>query len=217
MLVKSLRFLGQVSGDTDVSMIVTMAGQSVFDGTIAAIDNNKSSVVLFQTQIPSVCSNIIPMTVMVSSGTVVMEQVLINQQLVFNKNYNSFQLAAFQNANKEEKLNLISKIANPPFTDQQLEFLRSPDPKDWDEQKQLIDRHQCSLEIADPNVWASIPIDDPRKNVMLNGILQQPQRRPDQNGTWHWTIESGNILSYDLVFAQFWRPDQNGTWHWTIE
>jgi len=200
MLVKSLIFMGRVTSDTDVSMTVTMANQIVFNGTVVAVDN-KSSSTLFQTEIPINCLNIVPMTVAVSSGTIIMDQILINQTLVSNERYSFFQLALLQHANWEETIDIMLTVADPPFSQSELNLLRSQNPEDRDKQTQLINAHQCALEMPDPDVWGIIPINDPRENVRLNGILQIPQRRPGQDGTWHWTVESGNILSYDLILA----------------
>jgi len=196
MPVKSLRFLGKVISDT-ASLTVNMSNKTVFDGTIAAVDNNLP-MVLFQTEIPTEFLTSIPMSVLVSNGSILMEQILINQQLVDNNRYSTFQLTLLSNADLEERLKIMAKVADPPFSESELEFLHSQDPADWEKQYQLIADHQCNLQIFDLNTWAPIPADDPRENVKLNGILQIPQRRERQTGTWHWTMESGDVLSYDL-------------------
>lgn len=200
MPVKSLRFLGKVISDT-VSLTVNMGNHTVFDGTITAADSN-SLMTLFRTEIPAEFLTSIPMSVLVSNGSVVMTQILINQQLVSNNRFSMFQLTLLHDATEwEEKLNIMIKIADPPFSDQQLNFLRSLDPEDWEEQHRLLNVHQCYYEIASPNSWAPIPVADPRKNVRLNGTLQIPQRRLGQDGTWHWTMETGDVLSYDLKLS----------------
>jgi small nuclear ribonucleoprotein (snRNP)-like protein len=65
MPVKSLRFLGKVISDT-ASLTVNMSNKTVFDGTIAAVDNNLP-MVLFQTEIPTEFLTSIPMSVLVSN------------------------------------------------------------------------------------------------------------------------------------------------------
>jgi len=202
MLTRTLRFLGAILSDTDVSIIVTMGTDIIFNGTLTADKNSQVPMVMFETKMPPDFLKTIPMTVAVSSGIIVLNQVLVNQQIVANKRYNEFQLTALNFAEtKEEKLEIISQVAVPPFSSEQIEFLHSQNPADWKEQEKLLIDHQCNLMMPDPDVWATYLIDDPRKNVILNGILQIPQRRPGQDGTWHWTVESGDILSYDLILA----------------
>jgi hypothetical protein len=202
MPIKSLRFLGTILSDTNVSMVVTLETDIIFNGTLTADKNSQVPLVMFETKMPPNFLKTIPMTVAVSNGTIVLTQILVNQQLVTNKRYNEFQLANLKFAETtEEKLEIISQVAAPPFSQEQLEFLRSQNPADWKEQEQLLIDHQCNLIINDPNVWTTYSNGDPRENVRLNGILQIPQRRPGQTGTWNWTIESGNILSYDLKYA----------------
>jgi SAM-dependent methyltransferase len=41
-------------------------------------------------------------------------------------------------------------------------------------------------------------VEESRFNVMINGQPQSAQRGPGENGTWHWTITAGSVLSYDL-------------------
>jgi len=39
---------------------------------------------------------------------------------------------------------------------------------------------------------------DPRRNVRIDGVLQEFERR-GSGGTWHWTVNPGSVLEHDLL------------------
>jgi hypothetical protein len=58
--------------------------------------------------------------------------------------------------------------------------------------------HDSFVDIADDD---GTGIKDPRSNVVINGRPQKADRTWG-NGTWHWTVDPGSVLEYDLTITE---------------
>jgi ubiquinone/menaquinone biosynthesis C-methylase UbiE len=206
MTTRTLRFFGS-NIDGDVTMLVTVNNQTVFDGTIARDQQG----FLFEAHgIPLDFSGSLPMTVSIIRGSVTLGTVQISHDRIPNLIYNQENLSRFRSAETwTQKVSILCELANPSFTQEQIEFLLLEDPEHWVAQEKILGQHGCELTVIDPNSWREAKLydklsDDPndvRQHVTLNGILQVVPRGPGLNGTWSWTIHSGDVLACDLIIS----------------
>lgn len=206
MTTRTLRFFGS-NIDGDVTMLVTVNNQTVFDGTITRDQQG----FLFEAHgIPLDFSGSLPMTVFIIRGSVTLGTVQISHDRIPNPIYNQENLSRFRSAETwTQKVSILCELANPSFSQEQIEFLLLEDPEHWIAQEKILGQHGCELTVIDPNSWREAKLydrhsDDPndvRQNVTLNGILQVVPRGPGLNGTWSWTIHSGDMLCCDLIIS----------------
>jgi len=197
MTTRTLRFLG-TSSAADIT--VTMGTQIVFDGSVGP------GPALFEISDFSMdFAGIMPMTITVNTGTVTMQETMINGQPILNPKYRD--QSKFKSAvTWHEKVHLIAQLATPAFSESEIElllsdpfYIRYHDEARFRKQNQLMNEHGCNLTIRDLDSWAPVCVGESRFNIMINHCPQSVQRGPGENGTWHWTITAGNMLSYDLT------------------
>jgi SAM-dependent methyltransferase len=191
-----LRFLGS-SQQADIT--VTMGTQTVFDGPVCP------GPVLFEVADFSMdFAGIVPVIITVNTGTVTMQETMVNYQPILNPKYKD--QSKFKAAKTwDEKVRLIAELATPAFSDSEIKLLQSDpfyircdDEARFRQQNQLLYKHDCNLTIRDFDSWASVCVGESRLHVMINDHPQFPQRAPEETGTWDWTVTAGDVLSYDL-------------------
>ena len=218
MTTRILRFFGHahreedwLGGNGEASIVVTLNHRPVFNGTITQSRGDY----LFQTHdIPLDFSGSLPMTVSVTSGTLSMGDVQITHDRIPNPIYNHEILGRFRSAETwAEKVSILCELANPVFSQEQIEFLLLEDPEHWAAQEKILNQHGCELTVLGPDSWREANrydgdpddydnvINDVRQNVTLNGVLQVVPRGPGLNGTWSWAISSGDVLCCDLIIS----------------
>jgi len=196
MTARTLRFLGT---STHADVTVTLGNHTVFTGPVP------SGPVLFEISDFSMeFVGSVPMTITVNTGTVTMQEIMINAQRIPNPKYSDqskFRSAVTWN----EKVSLIAQLATPAFSESEIElllsdpfYIRYHDETRFLKQTQLLNKHGCNLTIHDLDSWAPVCVGESRFNIMINHCPQSVQRDAGENGTWHWTITAGSVLSYDL-------------------
>jgi SAM-dependent methyltransferase len=200
MATRNLKFLGH---STHADLTVKLGTQIVFNGSAA------NGPVLFEvSEFPMDFAGTVPMTIAVNNGTVTLKETLINYQRILNPIYNDQQ--RFKSAKTwAEQVSMISELADPAFSQDQIEFLQSENlynsffgHANFYNQEQLLYQHRCNLTVIDRDSWSPVCVGESRSNVVIDGRPQLPQRGPDENGTWEWTITSGSVLSCDLKIDQ---------------
>jgi len=53
-------------------------------------------------------------------------------------------------------------------------------------------------EFGDISPVEDLGLRDPRRNVCIDGMLQEFERQ-GRMGTWHWTVNPGSVLEHDLL------------------
>jgi SAM-dependent methyltransferase len=196
MTTRNLKFLGH---STHADLTVKLGTQIVFNGSAA------NGPVLFEvSEFPMEFAGTVPMTIAVNTGTVTLKETLINYQRILNPIYNDQQ--RFKSAKTwAEQVSIISELADPAFSQDQIEFLQSENlyntlfgHANFYNQEQLLYQHGCNLTMIDRDSWAPVCVGESRSNIVIDGYPQLPQRGPDENGTWECTITSGSVLSCDL-------------------
>lgn len=201
MLSRSLRFFGALPEHGDVILSVTVNGQLIFDNHIVQGHDN----FLFEVNdIAMDFTGSVPMEVLISRGTLTMSTVMINYNRIPNPIYNDHTLRRFQSAMTwSEKISIMRDLADPGFSQDQIDFLLLDDPAQWIQQEEILDHHGCGLTVLDPAAWREVNLDDePRTTVTINGILQIPQRGVDEIGAWHWPLTAGDVMCCDLMIAK---------------
>lgn len=75
-----------------------------------------------------------------------------------NPIYNAQTLERFKSAETwAEKISIISELADPEFTPDQIEFLHSENPADWAAQDLILHQHGCGSTVVLPSVDADQP------------------------------------------------------------
>jgi SAM-dependent methyltransferase len=204
-MTKSLRFLGKVNDLNDAIVTVTLGQETVFEGMIA---QDRAHDILFEVPgIPQNYTGLIPMTISISQGSLTMGEILINHGYTPNPRFTEHTKSKIKSVSSwSEKILILSEITDPEFSADQLEFLQRDDPAIWNQQEQLLYKHQCHLAHTDSDLWESSNkwsnVQDARQNVIIDGVCQTPQRDSAATGTWHWTVSAGQVLSYDLVISK---------------
>lgn len=215
-MTKTLRFFGKTNSVKDVTVVVTLGQHTVFDGIIAPGQENH---VLFEVSaVPLDFTGLIPMTVRVTNGSVTMGEILINHRYILNPAFDDHTKSRIRSAATwSQKILMLTDIADPVFSADQIEFLQQDDPAIWNQQEQLLYKHRCHLALTGPDLWESSgqwsSLADSRQNVMIDHV----QQTSGTTGTWHWTVSTGQTLSYDLVISKipslrslFNTPDNRG-------
>lgn len=79
-----------------------------------------------------------------------------------NPIYNSENLSRFKSTvTWAEKLSVITELASPAFSQDQIKFLLSEDPANWAAQDQLLNQHGCGLTVLVPDSSTEIGLKIP--------------------------------------------------------
>jgi hypothetical protein len=210
---RTIQFLGHGYGTGLASTTVTANGNTIFTGTVDTIDESlpfldpasqetlNSTVPMFVLEVDQSFSGVIPMACTVTDDTVIFAQVNANYSAMPNPAYTPEQFAAYASSpNHADHVAIYTQVANPPLSQQDIDTLLDLGVGSaiHDEIKAA---HNCAPVISSgPNVFVQIgegPIYDPRLNVAIDGIPQNPNRG-SLTGTWWWVIESGSTLTYNL-------------------
>lgn len=201
MVSRSLRFFGALPEHGDVTLSVTVNGQLILDNHMV----QKHGDFLFEiNDIAMDFTGSVPMEVLITQGTLTLSTVMINYNRIPNPIYNDHILRRFQSAMTwSEKISIMRDLADPGFSQDQIDFLLLDDPAHWIQQEGILDQHGCGLTVLDPGSWREVNLDDdPRTTVTINGILQIPCRGVGEMGTWHWTLTAGDVMSCYLMIAK---------------
>jgi hypothetical protein len=208
MANRTVQILGQGYGANPAQITVTANGNTVFSGTVSAVDQPlpalpnldiNLSEILCTFEIDQAFTGQIPMTCAVSSGTVIFAQIYANYVAILNPVYTPEQITILTSptTTQAERVTIYTQVANPPLSQTDIDTLL--DPAATQEQKNaIIAAHNCTTEISSGvDGFGSIDNTDARSSVAINGIAQTPDHG-ELPGTWWWAINAGSTLSYQL-------------------
>ena len=208
MANRTVQILGQGYGSSPAQITVTANGNTVFSGTVSAVDQPLPplpnlaitlSEILCTFEIDQAFTGQIPMTCVVSSGTVIFAQIFANYVSIPNPVYTPEQITILTSptTTQAERVTIYTQVANPPLSQTDIDTLL--DPAATQEQKnEIIEAHNCTTEIwSGVDGFGAIDSTDARTSVAIDGIAQTPEHG-DLPGTWWWTINTGSTLSYQL-------------------
>jgi hypothetical protein len=210
MTNRTLRFYGKGFGSTPATMDVVLDGTTIFSGPVTTVDEtfNTAEVpswpasyydVNFTAELPVLFTGLKPMTVTVTNGTIVVGQITANYQGIPNPVWTTEEFNALNDINSstaEERLAIRSAKAVPEFSQVDLDIIAGTDQT----AKQVVYvTHGVATYVGDPTLWDDTPAGiDSRVDTVLNGVSVTPDRLPDENGTWSWSLYSGDTLAYNL-------------------
>ena len=208
MANRTIQLLGQGYGSSPAQITVTANGNTVFSGTVNTVDQplpiqpNPDLIltnILCTFEIDQAFSGQMPMTCSVSSGTVIFTEINGNYVGVPNPVYTFEQLLILNNPDtpQADLVAIYTQVASPPLSQQDIDTLL--DPASTQAQKNaVLDAHNCLVFISTgPSGYGPIDSSDPRISVIIDGIVQTPDRT-DLPGVWWWTITTGSSLAYQL-------------------
>lgn len=211
MINRTVKFYGQGFGTSPVDVTVTANGETVYTGPVPTLDqpipqtpyNQDDCVSLFTTQIPVDFSGSIPMTIRVNSGYgIKFVTATANYVPVPNPVYTPEQFAIVTSPDGgEEALNIVTSLATPPFTEEEIAVLSNPSTPE-SEYRALLAEHGVSIYVSggvdyyDDMFWAG----DSRTDVTLDGNPEfAPDPRPDGlDGDWTWDIPVDSTLGFNF-------------------
>lgn len=208
MAIRTIQVLGMGFGSEPASVTVTANGNQIFNGTVPTSNGpvwslpNRDLIpdleVLFNFEIDTSFTGLIPMTCAVNSGTVIFGSVFANYVSIPNPIFTQQQRETLFNPSTplSTKVSIYSSVANPAFSPEEIAILENPatPPTTFN---QILNQHNCNLQISSgPNTYGYITNTDCRGNVTIDGVAQTPNR--DLPGTWWWTINNSSTMAYEL-------------------
>jgi len=207
MANRTIQIYGQGFGSTPAEIVVTANGNTVFSGTIPTTNDplpvlpniEYSTQEIFEFTVDPSFSGQLPMTCQVTNGTVIFAQVEMNYSFILNPVYTQEQAQFIANPTTTwaQRVELYVPRANPALTQQQIDILLDPAATDSDKYKIVWTHNLATLISSGDNTFVRLNNPDPRSNVTIDGIAQNPDRI-GLAGTWWWVINSGSTLAYDL-------------------
>jgi hypothetical protein len=221
MTNRTYQFFGQGFGTDPVSVDVALNGNPVYSGTVPTVDQPFSDNwyspdlyrVLFTIESPVEFAGTLPISVSVNSGSgLKLAFTLANYCWVKNPVFTpaqGFTQAQFEalnnNIRSTESLNIFTALANPPFTQEEIDKLTNPETTQFEFNPLLISHNVSPYVPGGPDNFKNsfVAMADPRTNVTLDGVPIQPPnpRPPEQGGMWTWSIYPGSVLTFDLITA----------------
>lgn len=209
MSERTVVFKGLAYGSSPATMQATANGVNIFSGAVTTRNEPLPSmpgptpdpVALFTMTVDTSFSGTIPMTCEVTSGTVIFSLVQANYMLLANPIYSVEQYQILVNpSSTDEQRNAIyvAAPAVPPLSEADIALIQGPDTPD-DQYIAVLNAHNIQPTVnGGVDAFGVIARDDPRTNVYINGILQNPDRA-GLAGAWWWTVGAGSTISYNLV------------------
>jgi len=209
MTNRTIQFYGAGYGAEPVSITATANGNTVFNGTINTINEPFTTAwldpaqftVIFTMEIPVEFSGTVPMSVTVNSGNgIAFAHVRSNYMYMPNPIYSSEQWAVISaNAQSAESLTIQTSLANPPFSQAELDTLSNP-ATTQEQYYTILNAHGLIPYImgGPGNFSAAFWPSDSRTDVTIDGNPVSPPnpRPPEYTGDWTWKVSAGSTLAF---------------------
>lgn len=208
MATRTVKVYGRGYGATPANITATLNGNTVFTGDVPTLNTpipplpdtslTGVTVPLFSFEIDTAFVGQIPMTCTVNSGTVIFAEILANYTSVINPAITEAQLAVLQDRNSTpaQRMAVCELIANPPFSAAEKSTYLDP-ATTWPERNTIVTVERCPTTVSGASYFGFIDDTDPRSNVQINGVAQNPNTG-DLPGVWWWTVGQGSVLAYNL-------------------
>lgn len=210
MANRTIQLFGQGYGSAPAAMTVNCNGVPVFSGQVPTLDAptpvmipnmNRSTnlVLLCSFEMAMSAEGLVPMTVEVTSGAVLLADAKSNYQMVLNPVYSDEQLAALGRLNitANEKLAIYDSVANPPFSEAEKTALLDITASDTDTDAILLE-HNCQLMVP-TGPALEFTQNDPRHNVVIDDVPQQPDASGFTGGTWWWMLRKDSTMTCNFM------------------
>jgi hypothetical protein len=200
-----------------VEISVTANGSQVFNGPVSTLDQPlptplqwplDQSEILFSIEVPVEFQGTVPMEITVNSGSgIAFMSEFANYVPIPNPVYTPEQFAIITGPNPgQQGLDIMTSLANPPFTQEEIDILSNPDSPSA-ECDALLAAHNVSIDVSsgaqgfEVNFYTgdgTTEVVDSRTNVSLNGIPLVADRLPGFMGDWSWCVPVDSTLAFTL-------------------
>lgn len=207
MTQRTIQFYGQGLGSGTAEITVTFQGQTVYNGPIPTAPDvlpPAEMPVLFSINTLNVTdSGTFAVTITPTVEEVVVANVLANYTLIINPIYSWQEWEIITDPSKQEQaLEIISSLANPPFSESELAILSNPDSTQQ-ERDAILAAHGVSYTVSSgPDVFLDDFWDgDSRTNVTINGQIppSPPVPRPENlEGDWTYYVPTNQTMAFDF-------------------
>lgn len=221
MANRTVKFYGLGFNPEPVSITVTVDGTQVFSGAIPTIDQAVPNVnaarsgytfeELLSFEVPMDFDGTKPVSLTVNNGAMIFADEQANYTLLPNPVFTpeQFQVLIDPNRTRQQSLDIIVPLANPPFTSAQIDLLTNISKEEYKTLRPMLQEHNV-LTLVTSGVNGYRPtlnafegtIEDNRLNVVINGVPENPERAPTYDGTWNWTLYAGDVMTYDLQISR---------------
>lgn len=208
MANRTVQILGQGYGANAAEIAVTANGNTVFSGTVNTVDQPLPQLPNLEIELPNILCTFeidqtftgqIPMTCLVTAGTVIFADINANYSAMTNPVYTAEQLAILNDPSTTQatRVSIYTQVAVPPLTQPEIDILLDTGAPS-SEKKAILQSHNCAVIISSgANGYQTIDNTDARSSVAIDGVAQTPDRG-DLPGTWWWKINNGSTLAYQL-------------------
>lgn len=210
MANRTIQLFGQGYGSAPAAMTVNCNGIEVFSGTVPTLDEpapvmipnmNRSTdrVLLCSFEMPMSVEGLVPMTVEVTSGAILLADVMANYQMIFNPVFNETQLTQLGNpaTTDSEKMAIYNAVANPAFSASEKTILVDVSVMDT-EKDAILAAHNCGLMVS-TGATCRLTQFEPRHNVTIDGVPQTPDTTGFTGGTWWWMVRENSTMSCNFM------------------
>jgi hypothetical protein len=204
MTTRTVRFYGRGYGNTPVEITVTANGSTVYNGPVptAPVNSSTNSQRLFDMQLPIGFSGVIPMSILVNSGEYIqLNDVEANYPYLPSSVYTPEQRAIVTNPDSspaalQAGLDIITSVANPPLSPEEISQIKDPDIDPQLEQSILLAHNANIWYSGGPTFFGTLI--DPGKNCMSNLFINESPLDPS---TTQFTVPVGSVLRFDLTIS----------------
>jgi hypothetical protein len=208
MANRTVQFLGQGYGVSAAEITVTASGNTIFSGAVNTVDQPLPQLPNLGIELPTVLctfevdmsfSGKIPMTCVVSAGTLIFADIYANYSRIPNPVYTAEQIAILEDPSTTQatRVSIYTQVAVPPLSQPEIDILLDTGAA-ASEKAAILQAHNCTVIISSgADGYVSIDDTDARSNVSIDGIAQTPDRG-ELPGTWWWKINTGSTLAYQL-------------------
>lgn len=211
MTNRTVQFWGQgyaPTGTSPITITATLAGNVVYTGTISTLYTtdigrlSTDQVVLFTCELPVDYAGTLPMSINIDSpvnSEVYFEQILANYTPVYNPVYTESEIGVLLDptSTTAEKLAIYTAKAVPPLDAAEISILETGTQI---EKNAVLVSHNLEITISSGVDGYENPNgQDPRSNVVINGIPQTRASEPP--GTWGWEVELSPDIANDGTFT----------------
>lgn len=214
MSERTVVFKGLAFGSSPATMQATANGVNVFSGSVTTQNApvppmpgpTSDPVPLFTMTVDTAFTGTVPMTCEVTSGTIIFATIAANYARVVNPIYSAEQysiLVSPTSTDEQRNAIYVAAPATPPLSAEDIALIQGPGTPD-DQYVAVLNAHNIQPTVSGGvDAFGVISYSDPRTNVYINGILQNPDRT-GLGGIWWWTVSAGSTISYDLTVQSVW-------------
>lgn len=208
MANRTIKIQGRAYGTEPSAMTINCNGVAVFSGEIPTVilkpgqrvpvmvpNMAVDPIELCSFDIVKSVTGPVPMTVEVTSGSVLLSTVMSNYMLTINPVYTLEQLAKLANpaTSESEKLSIFNAVASPALTATEKTKLLDPTVSDTDKDA-ILSAHNCNAMITSGATCVTIG-KDPRASVVIDGVPYNPDRSSFGDATFGWMIHAGSTMT----------------------